>query len=107
MKGLAVLAGLALAGCATTSAGLYESKVEMILESARPPQEVATCVVERLRWSVQMRNQGDHYWVLRLSSYGSPTVRWDFLPQDGGGTRAELRMSIPIASGEDRVRECL
>lgn len=106
-KGLAALSASALlAGCATTAAGLGRSDVEQVIDSDKPSQAFATCVAESLRWNVQLRNEGDHYWVMRINGYGTPTVRWDFHPREGGGSRAELRTSIPVMGGDEKVRAC-
>lgn len=106
MRYLVILAALPLSACAMSASGLYRSPVEQTFTSARSPQSVATCVAESLNGNVQMRNNGEHYWVLRFNGYQVPQIRWDFLPRDGGST-VELRTSINIASGDDKVRACL
>lgn len=101
-----ILAASALAGCATSAGGLQRSQVETTIDSAKSPQAFATCVAEVLIGNNQLRNDGDHYWVLRLNGYGVPTARWDFLPRPEGGSRAELRASVSINTGDDKVRRC-
>lgn len=102
-------AGVAMmvSGCATTAAGLGEAKVDETFTSAKAPSAVATCAVERLIGDPQIRNVGDHYWIIRNNGYGLPAVRWDFLPRDGGGTTVELRSAINMNSGADKIRACL
>ena len=104
MTRIAVVA-LFLTGCATSSAGLERSNVEATLHSTKTPQAWATCVAESMIGNTQLRNDGDHYWVLRISGYGIPYVRWDFRPE-GSGSRAELRASFGYGRAEDRVRAC-
>ena len=106
MRYLAIVAALPLSACAMSAGGLARTAVDQSYTSAKPPETVATCVVESLIGNNLIRNEGDHYWVLRMNGYGVPQTRWDFLP-DGSGTRVELRMAIPIASGDDKVRACL
>jgi hypothetical protein len=106
MRYLAILAALPLSACAMSAGGLARTAVDQSYTSAKAPQIVATCVVESLNGNNVIRNNGDHYWVLRMNGYGVPQTRWDFLPS-GSGTRVELRMAIPIASGDEKVRACL
>ena len=106
MRYLAVFAALPLSACAMSSGGLARTAVDQTYTSNKTPQAVATCVVESLMGNNVIRNDGQHYWVLRMNGYGVPQTRWDFLPVEGG-TRVELRMAIPIASGDDKVRACL
>lgn len=108
MRYVAIVAAcVALSGCATSAAGLYQSKVEQTFTSNKEPQVVATCAAEALIGNNQLRNDGNHYWVLRFNGYGVPQIRWDFLPRQGGGTTVELRTSIDINSGDEKVRSCL
>jgi hypothetical protein len=97
---------ITLGGCATSAAGLYQSKVEMTVESAKSAQSFATCSVETMIANNQLRNEGDHYWILRMNGYGVPVARWDFTNKPGGGSVAELRSSIGINTGDDRVKGC-
>ena len=106
MRYLAILFAVPLSACAMSASGLYRSSVEQTFTSTRSPQSVATCVAESLNGNVQMRNDGQHYWVLRYNGYQVPQIRWDFLPTEAG-TRVELRTSIDIASGDEKVRACL
>jgi hypothetical protein len=104
---LALTGALALQGCATSAAGLSKGKVDESYTSAKAPSAVATCVVETLVGDPVMRNDADHYWIIRNNGYGMPAVRWDFLPKAGGGTTIELRSAIGINNGSDKVRACL
>lgn len=106
MRYLAIFAVLPLSACAMSAGGLARTAVDQSYTSTKAPQVVATCVVESLNGNNLIRNQGNHYWVLRMNGYGVPQTRWDFVP-DGNGTRVELRMAIPIASGDEKVRACL
>mgnify|MGYP006921445301 CR=1 FL=1 len=106
MRYLVVLAALPLSACAMSAGGLARTAVDQTYVSTKTPQVVATCVVESLNGNNVIRNDGEHYWVLRMNGYGVPQTRWDFLPHDGG-TTVELRMAIPIASGDEKVRACL
>lgn len=104
---IAVTSALALQGCATSAAGLSKGKVDESYSSAKAPSAVATCVVETLVGDPVLRNEGDHYWIIRNNGYGMPAVRWDFLPKAGGGTAIELRSAIGINNGSDKVRSCI
>jgi len=106
MRYLVVLAVLPLSACAMSAGGLARTAVDQTYTSTKTPQSVATCVVESLNGDNVIRNDGDHYWVLRMNGYGVPQTRWDFVPTPSG-TTVELRMSIPIASGDEKVRACL
>lgn len=103
----AALAMTSLAACATSGAGLLNSNVEETYASAKPPGTVANCAADRMSGSVDVRNDGDHYWVLRNNGYGIPTVRWDFRPDGNGGTLIERRASIRVNVGTGDVRNCL
>jgi hypothetical protein len=95
----------ALAGCATSAAGLADRPAKFTLQSGKTPQSWATCAAEKLIGNNQLRNEGDHYWLLRFNGYGIPVVRWDFYPA-GTGARAELRATIGINTGDEKVRAC-
>lgn len=104
------LSGLAfiLQGCATSAAGLARTDVEMTLYSPdKSPKQVAECTVDSMIGDPQLRGEGDHFWVIRTNGYGVPTTRWDFTAEPGGGTKAELRATININSGDERVKACL
>jgi hypothetical protein len=73
--------------------------------SSKNAQAFATCVVERLSFGGQLRDDGNRYWVIRSNMYGAPITRWDFTPTEAG-SRAELRTSIKINTGEGVVRDC-
>jgi hypothetical protein len=103
----AALAAMTLGGCATSSAGLYQTKVETAIPSTKTSQQFATCVAETLQGNNPMRNDGDHYWVVRLNGFQVPIIRWDFVPKPEGGSVAELRTTLNIASaGTTKVRAC-
>lgn len=100
--------GAALAGCATSSEGLASASVDTTMTSpTKGPQQVATCVENSLNGGPKMGSDGDHYWVTRSNNFGATVTRWDFLPRAGGGTNVELRTSVPVNSGDDKVRACL
>lgn len=101
----AFIALLALSGCATSAAGLADSKVDTTVTSPKSAQAFATCVAEALVGNNQLRNDGDHYWVLRLNTFGVPISRWDFRNTQNGST-AELRATINVNSGDEKVRAC-
>lgn len=105
-KLILLIAPAALAGCAMSAKGLGETNVEMTLESEKSSQAWATCVAEALAGNTQLRNDGDHYWVLRYNGYNVAVSRWDFRPQPEGGSRAELRATISINTGDEKVRAC-
>lgn len=95
-----------LSSCAMSAAGLAETDVEMMIPSERSSQDFAICVAESLIGDVELRNSGSHYWVLRQNAYGVPVSRWDFRPRPDGGSNAELRATISINTGDERVRNC-
>lgn len=99
------LAFLALAGCTMSASGLSKTEVEQTLTSTKSPQAFATCAAETMIGNPQLRGEGDHYWILRMNGYGVPTARWDFTAT-GTGSRAELRSSIPVNTGDERVKAC-
>lgn len=107
--GVVVLLAALASGCATSARELGQAEVDGVWESARSPQEVATCMAERLTGQNTIRNEGDHWWVIRQgNAFGWSFVRWDMWPKPGGGTRVELRSSIPAGTGEGRLRsDCL
>ena len=96
-----------LAGCATSSAGLYRTSVETTIPSKKTSQQFALCVAETLQGNNPLRNEGDHYWVIRTNGYGIPIIRWDFQPQPDGGSIAELRTTINfLSAGTTKVQAC-
>lgn len=104
MRLLILPAVLAVAGCATSAAGLYATRVEKTVTSTKTPQSFATCVAEAFAGDVQLRSEGDHYWVLRVIM-DVPRHRWDFTPT-ATGSLAELRSTGLAGAGEDKVRAC-
>lgn len=107
MKKLLIAPMLGLAACATTSAGLADSDLEETFASRKAPDEVATCAANGMRGSEQVVREGERYWFVRRNTYGAAVTRWDFIPDGNGGTRIELRASIPMNSGAGDVRRCL
>lgn len=104
---IASVALITLSGCAWSAEGLSRSAVESTIRSAKTSESFATCVSEKLVGNNPLRHEGDHWWVLRLNGYGIPLIRWDFFPEPGGGSRAELRSSLNLAySAHDKVRAC-
>lgn len=103
MKQLCIVAALALAGCATTPAGLAETRVEKSVTSQKTAQVFALCVAENVSGAI-LRDDGARYWVL-LEVFGTPRHRWDFIPTETGSI-AELR-STGIAGDESgSVEDC-
>lgn len=95
---------LLLAGCASSSAGLYSTGVKSTVESEKTSQQFATCVAEALMGDTELRSDGEHYWVLRMVM-GVPRHRWDFTPT-ATGSKAELRSTGLAGAGEDKARDC-
>jgi hypothetical protein len=108
MRNLALVSVLLLPGCATSAAGLANSAVEQVIESAsKTPQQFAECSVDNMSGSTDIRGSGDHFYVLRFSGYQIPYARWDFRARSGGGSIAELRRAnVSVGSGEGDVRNC-
>ncbi|MES2002261.1 MAG: hypothetical protein V4444_08145 [Pseudomonadota bacterium] len=104
---LLTVLSFALTGCATSSAGLYRTSVETTVSSSKTSQKFATCVAETLQGNNPLRNEGDHYWVLRMNGYGVPIIRWDFMPKLSGGSIAELRTTLNfLSAGTTKVQAC-
>lgn len=107
MKYLVIIPALAVAGCATSGAGLQQSKVERTWSSAKASKDVAICFGEAVRGNTDIRNDGDHYWVIRNSSYG-PMTRYDFQPDGKGGTMIERRSGFNVGgAADDKLEACL
>lgn len=104
MKPAIVLFALLIAGCATTPAGLSQTRVEATVPSDKPAAAFATCVAESLAGNAELRSDGTRYWVLR-SVAGTPRHRWDFIPA-GDGSIAELRSTALAGGAQDKVRAC-
>jgi hypothetical protein len=102
----AAAAGLVVSGCTMSAAGLERGRLQMTIDSTKSAKAFAECSADTMIGNNQLRGEGDHYWVLRLNGYGVPVTRWDFRTKEGGGSRAELRSSIPINTGDERVRNC-
>ena len=102
---LAVLLSVSLSGCATSAAGLAGSDVKMTLASAKSAKDWAACSAESMIGPVDLRDDGTNYWIIRSNSFQIPTTRWDFKPS-AAGSIAELRATINVNSGDERVRAC-
>lgn len=106
MKLLTLPLLLALGGCAMSSAGLSKSDLDMTIPSTKSPQIFATCVAETMIGDPQIRSDGTNYWIIRFNGYQIPVARWDFKPSSDGGSVAELRSTIGINTGDERVKAC-
>jgi hypothetical protein len=102
----AAAAGLLISGCSMSAAGLERGRLQMTIDSPKSAKAFAECSADTMIGNVQVRGEGDHLWVLRFNAYGVPVTRWDFRTKEGGGSRAELRSSVPINTGDERVRNC-
>lgn len=102
----AMVSAALVSGCATTAAGLADAEVDASLTSDKAPREIALCAAESFNGNPKLGNDGDHYWLTRSNTYGATVTRWDFRPRQGGGTDIELRASIPVNSGDEKVRAC-
>lgn len=100
-------AALALAGCATSAAGLKKGQVEKEWSSAREPKQVAGCLASKLVGSNPVLEEEDeHFVVVRNNGYGLPMVRFDIFKRDGA-TRVELRSTLGFGRGADKLESCL
>lgn len=102
---LAAFAGLG--GCVpVSSTGIMRTPVDLSIPSAKAPKDFAHCAAGAFDGNNPVTNDGEHYWVLRLSHQGTPFARWDFTPAPGGSV-AELR-SVLVAGdpGDGEVRRC-
>ncbi len=104
MKTAPLIIIAALAGCATSGAGLYKTDIKKTVYSEKPSSEFAVCVAEALGGSVELRSSGEHYWVMRII-FDTPRHRWDFTPVPGG-SKAELRSTGLAGSGAGKVEAC-
>lgn len=104
---IAIVAGLALSGCAWSAEGLGRSKIEDTYTSSKPASEVAGCVASRLMGSNPAFQQSENHWVVvRNNGYGVPIVRWDIIQQPEGGSLIEFRRSVAMMSGEQKAATC-
>lgn len=102
-----LIATLALAGCATSAAGLKKGDVERQWTSAKAPEQVAGCLAEKLIASNPVfKDEQGHHVVVRNNGYGIPISRYDIYAVNGT-TRVELRSSISINQGADKLESCL
>jgi hypothetical protein len=95
-------------GCAMNARGLANSEVDETFTSTRQSGEVASCINNALNWQHTLVQEPDGRYVIVRSHnmYGVPTVRWDIIPTPSG-TRIELRSSLGMFKGTEKVRECL
>jgi hypothetical protein len=109
MQKLGASAGLllALAGCATSAAGIGKGKVEKTWTSQKEPQQVAGCLASRLNGSnPTFQDENGHYVVARNNGWGVPIVRYDVF-KEGAATKIELRSSFSVGRGSDKLESCL
>lgn len=104
MRIIIIAACIALTGCASTSAGLYETAVRKTVDSSKNAQQFATCAVENFAGDAQLRSEGERYWIIRMVM-DVPRHRWDFTPT-ATGSKAELRSTGLAGSGDDKVQGC-
>jgi hypothetical protein len=98
---------LALSGCVpVSSTGIYNTAVDLTVPSTKSSKDFALCAAGAFDGNNPVTNDGDHYWVTRLSLQGTPFARWDFLPTPTGSV-AQLR-SVLVAGtpGTGIVRKC-
>lgn len=97
-----------LAGCAGSSAGLYERQPAVVLQSQREPMDLSACIATALIGAPSVIQVGaDHYAILRKNGYGMPLVRYDVFKRDGS-TSVEIRNNPQIGSTAlDKVSACL
>ena len=104
MRRIALIAALALAGCATTPAGLAKTNVEKTFTSTKTALAWATCVAENTP-EAELRSDGTRHWVL-VSEFGVPRIRWDFIPTEGGSI-VEQRTTAFIGKQSRMVEKCI
>lgn len=105
---VAVLPALVLlSGCAVSAAGLSKGAVEKSWTSAKSPQQVSGCLASKLIGSNPVfQDEQGHYVVVRNNGYGVPVVRYDIYAA-GGSTAVELRSSLGVGRGSDKLESCL
>ena len=103
MRKFALIAALALAGCATTPDGLARKEVKSVIPSTKSAKEFATCVAENLP-SASLRDDGERYWVVQ-DMFGFPSFRWDFIPTETGSI-AETRSTALGDAGAKDAKKC-
>ncbi|NIJ37920.1 starvation-inducible outer membrane lipoprotein [Sphingopyxis panaciterrae] len=107
MRLTVAIAALALTGCAASPAGLGKDEIDMTLVSPKKPDVVAGCIALSLQGdNPAIRADENHYVVVRKNGFGAPVIRWDIIGTDTG-SRLELRSSLPVGSGSDKVKACL
>jgi hypothetical protein len=105
---LVLMAGCALSGCAMNAKGLAKGKVRATYSSQKPPKDLAVCIANSLNWQQNIFEESPNHWVITRSHnlYGAPTVRWDIFASTSGST-AELRSSLGMFMGKNKVEACL
>jgi hypothetical protein len=102
-----VCALMLLSGCATSAAGLMKGKVEQSWTSDKAPQQLAGCLASKLIGTNPVfQDESGHYVVVRNNSYGIPITRYDIYAV-GGRTTVELRSSLSLNKGADKLETCL
>lgn len=101
---LPLVSAVALAGCATTPAGLADTRVEKTVASSKSSQAFANCVADNLPGDVQIRSEGAHYWVM-IYTFDTPRHRWDFTPTTEGSV-AQLRSTGLAGAMTGTVEKC-
>lgn len=96
-----------LAGCVpVSSAGVYRTAIDLTIPSSKSSKDFALCAAQAFAGNNPVTNDGDHYWIDRLSYQGAPFARWDFRPTLNGSV-AELRSVALLGPvGEDKVKAC-
>ena len=97
----------ALAGCATSASGLLARAPIGTFTSKSSAEHVAACIALDLNGDAPYVRDGDgHFVITRKNGYGRPVVRVDVLAA-GDGSRTEVRRSIPINTGIDKIKKCM
>jgi len=107
MKWTPLILATVLAGCATSSEKLGQSKVEDTYHSSKTPADVANCITNRLNGNAPSQQATDGHWIVTRTNnmYGVPVARWDIY-DTGSGSRIEFRRSFGIMSGEEKAATC-
>ena len=107
-RSLILLSARSLAGCAVSAGGLLEGEVDGTWYSERSPLELEGCMAEAMSGNNNLIPVSDTHWaVTRVTGYGFPNVRWDFIEQADGRTLVELRSSVAVTTGEGDLEGCL
>lgn len=104
--GLPALIVSQLCGCAASQKGMLEQSALQTFTSDKPAGVVAGCAQQALRSGPSMGTDGTNFWVTRSSQWGV-VVRYDFKPNNAGGSIVEYRSRLKINNGLDKVKSCL